>query len=74
MSHDEAKTLIALLFIPIICFVFSLCFWQSLFRELDYFEIKYTQKTKRRALLIIFGNLTSLIMFLYVVSALLRLA
>ena len=54
-----------------VTFLISLFFWAITFQELDYFEIKYTKKTKRRVLWLIYFNLIAAILWLHVLLRLL---
>lgn len=43
----------------VVAFLFSFLVWKTIFNELDYHEIKYTKKTKRRTLWLIYFCLVS---------------
>jgi hypothetical protein len=45
----------------------AFCLWTAVFSELDYYEIKYTRKTKRRTLLVIWSNLFLIIIWFNVI-------
>ncbi len=59
------------LLIFVACFVFAFFSWITIFRELDYYEIKYTSKTKRRTLWLIFSSLVSATLWLRILQLLL---
>ncbi|PJD94706.1 MAG: hypothetical protein CK425_10705 [Parachlamydia sp.] len=67
---DRAWVYLAILFFT---FAFSFFVWVKLFAELDYHEIKYTIKTKKRTLWVIYFNLVSLIIWWQVLQLLLSL-
>ena len=55
----------------IVTFVISFLTWKTIFRELDYYEIKYTIKTKQRALWLIYSSLISVTLWWHVLQRLL---
>lgn len=64
---------LVLLGIFLVIFMISWLSWKTIFRELDYYEIKYTPKTKQRTLWLIFSSLTSATLWLHVLRLLLSL-
>ena len=62
-----------LLGILLTLFIISWTAWTTIFRELDYYEIKYTLKTKRRTLWLIFSSLVSATLWLRILYLLLSL-
>lgn len=64
---------LVLLGIFLVIFMISWLAWKTIFRELDYYEIKYTPKTKRRTLWLIFSSLVSATLWLHVLRLLLSL-
>jgi hypothetical protein len=52
-------------------FVFSFLARMAIFKELDYYEIKYTQKTKKRTLWLIYFNLLAVSLWLHILQRLL---
>lgn len=52
-------------------FIFSLAFYETLFAMLNYFEIKYEKRTKRKILWLIFYGLLSLATYFYLLQLLL---
>ena len=59
------------LVIFVVTFLFSFLAWKTIFNELDYYEIKYTKKTKQRTLWLIYFSLVSATLWLYVLQRLL---
>lgn len=55
----------------VVTFLFSFLAHRTIFNELDYYEIKYTQKTKKRTLWFIFFTLVSVTLWLHVLLRLL---
>lgn len=55
----------------VVTFLFSFLAHSTIFNELDYYEIKYTQKTKKRTLWFIFFTLASVTLWLHVLLRLL---
>jgi hypothetical protein len=54
-----------------VTFVFSFLARITLFKELDYYEIKYTQQTKKRTLWLIYFNLLAVSLWLHILQRLL---
>ena len=52
-------------------FVFSYLARLTIFNELDYYEIKYTPKTKKRTLWLIYFNLLAVSLWLHILQRLL---
>ena len=55
----------------VVTFLFSFLAHGTIFKELDYYEIKYTSKTKKRTLWFIFLNLSAAALWLHVLLRLL---
>lgn len=64
------KALVLLIFFVFI-FIFSFLSRITIFNELDYYEIKYTQKTKKRTLWLIFFSLSSVALWWHILQRLL---
>jgi hypothetical protein len=69
---STSKELVFFLFL-FAAFVFSFFLRAIIFHELDYYEIKYTQRTKRRTLWLIYVNLIGISFWLHVLHRLLLL-
>lgn len=65
---DRAFVYLAIL---LVIFIFSFLAWKTIFNEIDYHEIKYTQKTKQRTLWLIYFSLVSVTLWWYVLQQLL---
>lgn len=59
------------LVIFVVTFLFSFLTWKTIFNEFDYYEIKYTKKTKKRTLWLIYFSLVSATLWLHVLQQLL---
>lgn len=59
------------LIIFIVAFIFSFFVWKTIFNELDYYEIKYTNKTKKRTLWLIYFSLISATLWFHALQLLL---
>jgi hypothetical protein len=66
---EWGKELSLFLFIAA-AFLFSFLARITIFRELDYYEIKYTPKTKQRTLWLIFFNLLTVSLWLHILQRL----
>lgn len=58
------------LVIAVVTFLFSFLAWKTIFNELDYHEIMYTKKTKKRTLWLIYFSLVSATLWLHVLQQL----
>lgn len=57
--------------ILVLVLVFSMLIHKTLFNELDYYEVKYTRKTKMRTLWLIYSGLISITLWSHVLQLLL---
>lgn len=62
---------LAFVFFLVAAFVFSYLARLTIFQELDYYEIKYTPRTKKRTLWIIYFNLLAVSIWLHILQRLL---
>lgn len=67
---EGCKAFVLLIFF-VVTFLFSFLVQRTIFNELDYYEIKYTLKTKKRTLWFIFFILASVTLWLHVILRLL---
>ena len=59
------------LVIFVVAFLFSFLAWKTIFNELDYYEVKYTHKTKKRTLWLIYFSLVSTTLWFHALQLLL---
>ena len=67
----EWDRILVYIVIFVVIFLFSLFAWKIIFNEIDYYEIKYTKKTKQRTLWLLYFSLVSTTLWLHVLQQLL---
>ena len=62
---------LAFIFFLLASFLFAYLTRLTIFQELDYYEIKYTPRTKKRTLWVIYFNLIAVSLWLHILQRLL---
>lgn len=74
LKTEELFFIVFFIAFLIASFIFSFFVRKAIFQELDYFEIKYTSITKKRALWVIYFNLIIFILWIRILWRLADLA
>ena len=67
----ECDKALVYLVIFVVTFLVSFFAWKTIFNELDYYEVKYTNKTKKRTLWLIYFSLVSVTLWFHALQLLL---